>query len=72
MALILCEQNDMKEDEFESHKDATIEQKLEVDCSLLDETNHYWDNIWDQRWGSVIYHLLLFFLQGYYDLVFFK
>jgi hypothetical protein len=62
MALILCEQNDMKEDEFESHKDATSKQKLEVDCSLLDETNHYWDNIWDQRWGGAIYHLPFVFL----------
>ncbi len=44
----------MKEDEFESHKDATTKQKLEV---LLDEADHYWDNIWDQRWGGVIYHL---------------
>jgi hypothetical protein len=35
----------MKEDEFESHKDTTIEQKLEVDCFLLNETDHYWDNI---------------------------
>ncbi|CAK9254097.1 unnamed protein product [Sphagnum jensenii] len=42
--------NDMKEDEFESHKSATAEQKLEVNCSLLDETDHYWDNIWDQRY----------------------
>jgi hypothetical protein len=62
MALILREQNDMKEDEFESHKDATIEQKLEVDCSLLDETDRYWDNIWDQRWGGVIHHLPFVFL----------
>ncbi|CAN5965074.1 unnamed protein product [Sphagnum jensenii] len=55
-------ENDMKEDEFESHKDATIEQKLEVNCSLLDETDRYWDNIWDQRWGGVIYHLHFVFL----------
>jgi len=52
----------MKEDEFESHKDATAEQKLEVNCSLLDETDRYWDNIWDQRWGGVIYHLRFVFL----------
>jgi hypothetical protein len=45
MALILCEQNDMKEDEFESQKDAIEEQKLEMNCSLWDETDRYWNNI---------------------------
>lgn len=40
----------MQEDEFDNYKEALIEEKLEKDHSLLDETDRHWEQIWDQRY----------------------
>lgn len=39
----------MEADEFNNYKDALVEQKLERDHSLLDETDSHWEQIFDQR-----------------------
>lgn len=43
-------QNDAQDDEFRNYKEALIEEKLERDHSLVDETDRHWDQIWDQRY----------------------
>ena len=43
-------QNDVDEDEFNNYKEALIEEKLERDHSLVDETDRHWEQIWDQRY----------------------
>lgn len=40
----------MSEEEFESHRSALIAAKLEKDHSLLDETDRYWEHIWEYRY----------------------
>lgn len=44
----------MQEDEFDNYKEALIEEKLERDHSLLDETDRHWEQIWDQRYHSTL------------------
>ncbi|KAG0572112.1 hypothetical protein KC19_VG069600 [Ceratodon purpureus] len=43
--------NDVDEDEFSEYKEALIEEKLERDHSLVDETDRHWEQIWDQRYA---------------------
>ena len=42
-------QNNVEAEEFNNYKDALVEQKLERDHSLLEETNCHWEQIFDQR-----------------------
>lgn len=46
----------MQEDEFDNYKEALIEEKLERDHSLLDETDRHWEQIWDQRYHYTLSH----------------
>jgi secreted Zn-dependent insulinase-like peptidase len=43
---------EMTDEEFTSYKTALVEQKLERDHSLLDETDRHWEQIWDQRYEA--------------------
>jgi secreted Zn-dependent insulinase-like peptidase len=55
MILIVCShvlQKEMTDEEFTSYKTALVEQKLERDHSLLDETDRHWEQIWDQRYEA--------------------
>eukprot|EP00850_Spirogloea_muscicola_P015894 SM000125S26099 [mRNA] locus=s125:384142:392192:+ [translate_table: standard] len=40
----------MSADTFESHREALIQQKLQKDHSLLDESDRHWDQIWEHRY----------------------
>lgn len=42
--------SDVHDDEFSNYKEALIEEKLERDHSLVDETDRHWEQIWDQRY----------------------
>ena len=39
----------MTEEQFKDHKDALIAQKLEPPCSLYEETEQHWEQIWERR-----------------------
>ncbi len=57
MILIVCShalQKEMTDEEFTSYKTALVEQKLERDHSLLDETDRHWEQIWDQRYEAYV------------------
>jgi secreted Zn-dependent insulinase-like peptidase len=54
-------QNDVDEDEFNEYKEALIEEKLERDHSLVDETDRHWEQIWDQRY-SCEFHVSILYL----------
>ncbi|CAM6083277.1 unnamed protein product [Calypogeia fissa] len=41
---------DMSDEEFGSYKEALIADKMERDHSLIDETDRYWEQIWEKRY----------------------
>lgn len=58
-SLVFHMQNDVHEDEFSNYKEALIEEKLERDHSLVDETDRHWEQIWDQRYSSEFHVCIL-------------
>jgi len=39
----------MKKEEFQCHKESLIAEKQGMPCSLLEESERYWEEIWNHR-----------------------
>lgn len=59
-------QKDMKDTEFQSHKESLIAEKQGYPSTLIDESNDFWEQIWTHR-----YIAKLTFLYGHFRVEFF-
>lgn len=43
----------MPDEEFEENRESVIEDKLQKDHTLREESDRFWEQIWDPRWARL-------------------